>query len=124
MFREMFLVTGLAKLRDKDASAVDGLEVLKMATKNGAKAMTLYDSDVLAEGKEADIILIDLNQPNMQPLNDIARNIVYSGSKTNVKLTMVHGKILFEDGKYDIGMAPEDIYKEANAIITKLKAMS
>jgi len=123
MFREMFLVTGLAKLRDNNASAVDGLEVLKMATKNGAIAMTLDDCDVLAEGKEADIVLIDLHQPNMQPLNDIARNIVYSGSKTNVKMTMVHGKILFEDGKYNIGMDPEDIYKEANAIITKLKNM-
>lgn len=124
MFREMFLVTGLAKLRENDASAVDGLEVLKMATKNGAKAMTLDDCDVLAEGKQADMILIDLNQPNMQPLNDIARNVVYSGSKQNVKMTMVAGKILYEDGKFNIGVDPETVYKEANDIITKLKAMS
>jgi len=123
MFREMFLVTGLAKLRENDASVVDGLEVLKMATKNGAKAMTLDDADVLAIGKEADLIMIDLNQPNMQPLNDIARNLVYSGSKTNVKLTMIHGKIVFEDEKYNIGVDPEDIYKKANETITKLKAM-
>lgn len=124
MFREMFLVTGLAKLREKNASAVDALEVLKMATKNGAKAMLLDDCDVLAEGKQADIIMIDLNQPNMQPLNDIARNIVFSGSKQNVKMTMVAGKILYEDGKYNIGVDPEVVYKEANEIITKLKAMS
>jgi len=124
MFREMFLVTGLAKLREKDASVVDGLEVLKMATKNGAKAMLLNDCDVLAEGKEADIILIDLLQPNMQPLNDIARNIVYSGSKQNVKMTMVAGKILYEDGKFDIGADPMEIYSEANKIITRLKEQS
>lgn len=123
MFREMFLVTGLQKLEKKDASVVDGLEVLKMATKNGAKAMCLDDCDVLADGKEADIIMINLHTPNMQPLNDIARNIVYSGSKSNVKLTMIHGNILFEDGKYNIGIDEETVYKEANEIINKLKNM-
>lgn len=123
MFREMFLVTGLAKLREENASAVDGLEVLKMATKNGAKAMLLDDCDVLAKDKQADMIMIDLHQPNMQPFNDIARNLVYSGSKQNVKMTMVAGKILYEDGKYNIGVDEETIYKEANEIITKLKAM-
>lgn len=120
MFREMFLVTGLAKLREQDASAVDGLEVLKMATIGGAKAMGLSDCDVLAVGKEADMIMIDLNQPNMQPMNNIAKNIVYSGNKENVIMTMIHGKVVYENGVYDIGMAPEDIYKEANAILKRL----
>lgn len=124
MFREMFLVTGLAKLREKNASAVDALTVLKMATKNGAKAMLLDDCDVLAKGKQADMIMIDLCKPNMQPLNDIARNIVFSGSKQNVKMTMVAGKILYEDGKYNIGIDEETVYKEANDIITRLKAIS
>ena len=124
MLREMFLVTGLAKLRENNASAVDALTVLKMATKNGAKAMLLDDCDVLAKGKQADMIMIDLCKPNMQPLNDIARNIVFSGSKQNVKMTMVAGKILYEDGKYNIGIDEETVYKEANDIITRLKAIS
>lgn len=124
MFREMFLVTGLAKLRENNASAVDALTVLKLATKNGAKAMLLDDCDVLAKGKQADMIMIDLCKPNMQPLNDIARNIVFSGSKQNVKMTMVAGKILYEDGKYNIGIDEETVYKEANDIITRLKAIS
>ena len=124
MFREMFLVTGLAKLRENNASAVDALTVLKMATKNGAKAMLLDDCDVLAKGKQADMIMIDLCKPNMQPLNDFARNIVFSGSKQNVKMTMVAGKILYEDGKYNIGIDEETVYKEANDIITRLKAIS
>ena len=124
MFREMFLVTGLAKLRENNASAVDALTVLKMATKNGAKAMLLDDCDVLAKGKQADMIMIDLCKPNMQPLNDIARNIVFSGSKQNVKMTMVAGKILYEDGKYNIGIDEETVYEEANDIITRLKAIS
>lgn len=121
MFREMFLVTGLAKLREDDAAAVDAMEVLKMATVNGARAMGLKDSDVIAKGKLADIILIDLNQPNMQPLNNIAKNLVYSGSKSNVKLTMVGGRILYENGSFFTSDQPSEIYRQANAIISEKK---
>ncbi len=116
MFREMYLTTALAKVREDDASAVPALSVLKMATLGGAKAMGLKDCDVLKEGKQADIILIDLNQPNMQPVIDIPRNIVYSGCKQNVKMTMIAGKILYEDGEFFIDMSAEDIYKEAAKI--------
>ncbi len=121
MFREMFLVTGLAKLREQDASAVDAWEVLKMATVNGSKALNLPDTDVLAEGKLADIIMIDLHQPNMQPLNNIPKNLVYSGSKQNVKMTMIHGRILYENGKFADSYDVEAIYRKANEIIDSLR---
>ena len=121
MFREMFLVTGLTKLREQDASAVDAWEVLKMATINGSKAMNLPDTDVLAEGKLADIIMIDLHQPNMQPINNIPKNLVYSGSKQNVKMTMIHGKILYENGKFVDSYDVEAIYGKANEIIDSLR---
>lgn len=120
MFREMFLVTGLAKLREGDASAVPAEEVLKMATVGGALAMGLSDCGCLAPGKLADLIVIDLKQPNMQPLNHIAKNLVYSGSKQNVKLTMVNGKILYEDGEFFVGAKPEEIYEKANRIIKRM----
>ena len=121
MFREMFLVTGLAKLREQDAAAVDALEVLKMATVNGSRAMNLPDTDVLAEGKQADIIMIDLHQPNMQPLNNIPKNLVYSGSKQNVKMTMIRGKILYENGAFTKAYDVEEIYRKANEIIDSLR---
>ena len=121
MFREMFLVTGLAKIKGRDAAAVDAVEVLKMATVNGAYAMGLTDADVLAEGKLADLIMIDLHQPNMQPLNNIVKNIVYSGSKQNVKMTMVNGKILYENGTFFIGTDAEEVYAKANEIIGRMR---
>ena len=123
MFREMFLVTGLAKLLQKDAAAVDAHEVLRMATVNGARAMGLLDADVLAAGKLADIIMIDLHQPNMQPLNNITKNIVYSGSKQNVKMTMINGKILYYNGAYENGVDAEKIYARANEIMKRLSAV-
>lgn len=122
MFREMFLATGLAKLYEKNASAVDAHEVLRMATANGARAMEIPDADMLAEGKLADIIMIDLHQPNMQPLNNITKNIVYSGSKQNVKMTMINGEILYENGEYRKDVDAEAIYARANEIIARLSA--
>ncbi|MBP1553580.1 MAG: amidohydrolase [Oscillospiraceae bacterium] len=121
MFREMFLVTGLAKVRENNAAAVSADNVLRMATVEGAYAMGLKDADVLAEGKFADLIVIDLNQPNMQPINNIVKNIVYSGSKQNVKLTMVNGKVLYEDGKFFIGTPAQEVYAKANEIISRMR---
>ena len=121
MFREMFLTTGLAKVREKDAACVGAEEVLYMATTGGAAAMGLNECDSLAEGKKADLIMLDLKQPNMQPENNLVRNIVYSGSKQNVKLTMVNGQILYEDNTFQIGFEPEEIYRKANEIIGRMK---
>lgn len=119
-FREMFLVTALQKVREEDAAACDALEVLKMACVNGAHAMGLADADDIAPGKLADLVLIDLNQPNMQPENNILKNVVYSGSKQNVRLTMVAGRILYENGEFFTGCDPEKIYADARAIIRRM----
>lgn len=120
MFREMFLATGLAKLKEEDAAAVDANCVLQMATVNGAHAMGLGQSDVLAEGKLADIIMIDLNQPNMQPIHNISKNIVYSGSKQNIKMTMINGKVRYKDGVFYGKDKPEDLYRKANEIAKRM----
>ena len=57
----------------------------------------------------------------MQPLNNIEKNVVYSGSKQNVILTMIAGKVLYERGEFMIGDDPARIYAEANRIIHGMK---
>lgn len=121
MFREMFLTTALAKVKDMDAAAVPANEVLYMATTAGARAMGLDDCDDLAVGKKADLVMIDLMQPNMQPENNLVKNLVYSGSKQNVTMTMVNGRILYENGIFNVGFDPKEIYTKANAIIGRMK---
>lgn len=121
MFREMFLATALQKIKLDDASAMDAVRVLEMATVGGAGAMGLSDCDVLAVGKKADLVVLDLNQPNMQPLNNLAKNIVYSGSKSNVAMTVVAGRILYEKGEFFVGEDPERIYQRANEIIARVR---
>lgn len=122
MFREMYLVSTLQKVTNKDASVMNGLDVLKMATVNGAHALGLNNSDVLKEGKYADIIMIDLKNPAMQPLNNIAKNIVYSGSKDCVKMTMINGKILYYNHEFFLNEKVDDIFAKAQEVTDRLRS--
>lgn len=121
MFREMFLVSGLSRLRECDAASLDADEVLRMATLGGAGAMGLAEGDVLARGKLADIIMIDLGQPNMQPVHNISKNLVYSGSKANVAMTMIQGRILYLNGKFNIeGHDADEIYRQCEGVVKRI----
>lgn len=122
MFREMYLVTALQKYAENDASACPADTVLEMACVGGARAMGLDCCDDIAPGKKADLAVIDLHRPNMQPLNNIGKNLVYAGSKENVRLTMVNGRILYENGEFFIGEEPERIYAQANDFMRRLRA--
>lgn len=120
MFREMFLVSALSKLKEKDAASMDAARVLHMATVQGAKAMRLSSADVLAKGKLADIIMIDLHQPNMHPEHNIQKNLVYSGSKSNVLMTMIGGRILYRNGEFYVSDDPEHIYEKCDGIARRI----
>lgn len=120
-FREMYLVTTLQKLVCQDASALAPYEVLRMATVNGAAMLGKSDCDTIEEGKQADLILIDLLKPNMQPANHRIDNLVYSGSVDNVIMTMIAGRIVYVDGKWNMNVDPLDIYAKANCIIRRIE---
>lgn len=111
MFREMYLTSVLCKLREKDASCIDASVILDMAVRGSAGCMGLEDSGLIAPGKPADIIMIDMSRPNMQPVNNVVKNLVYSGQTANVCMTMVSGRILYYNGEYDLGFDPEEIIR-------------
>ena len=119
MFREMYLAIVLQKLQFRDAAVGDAAEVLRMACSGGAGAMGL-EADCLAPGRLADLVVIDLDQPNMYPVHNTVKNLVYSGSNTNVRLTMVGGKVLYENGEFFVGDRPEEIYRRAQISADRL----
>ena len=121
MFREMYLATALQKLTEEDASALPAENVLEMACVGGAKAMGLDSCTDIAPGMKADLVVLDLHRPNMQPENKILKNIVYAGSKENVRLTMVNGRVLYERGEFFVGENAERIYEKANSFIRKIR---
>lgn len=121
MFREIYLTSVLSKYRENDPASIDAYEILKMACVNGAHMMQMDDADSLAVNKFADIVMIDIHKPDMQPINNIIKNIVYSGNKLDVKMTMIDGKILYYDNKFYLKDKIEDIYKNAAMSTARLK---
>ena len=119
MFREMYLECVLQKLREKDAAVCDAADVLRMACSGGALAMGL-DAECIRAGKLADLTVIDLHRPNMFPVHNIVKNLVYSGSDANVRMTMVNGRLLYEDGVFHVGDSPETIYRMAQEAADRL----
>jgi 5-methylthioadenosine/S-adenosylhomocysteine deaminase len=120
MFREMYLGAVLQKLRHMDAAAIPAAAMLRAATVGSAHAMGLHDCDILAEGKQADLIEIDLHAPNLQPTHHIPESLVLNGDRSNVMLTMCAGKILYENGEYFIGASPEEILADTASRIERL----
>lgn len=116
MFREMYLASCMQKLSLWDAAAGKAEDILTMACVGGARAMGLDDCDDIVVGKKADLCVIDLQRPNMQPVLNIPKNLVYAGSKENVRLTMINGRILYESGKFFIGEKPEEIYRQVQCL--------
>ncbi len=119
MFREMYLDTVLSNVLTDNAAAVDPFKILKAGTSGGALCMGLTDCDVLAPGKKADIIMIDMDKPSMQPENNVVRNIIYSADNSCVKMTMIDGKILYEDGEFTT-IDYEQTRKKCNELLTEL----
>ena len=67
--------------------------------------------------------MVDINQPNMQPVHNIANNLVYSASGSDIVLTMVDGKVLFRDGEYttiDLERTMFEVRRETEAILRTL----
>jgi 5-methylthioadenosine/S-adenosylhomocysteine deaminase len=105
IFNEMKLTALFNKIRYSDPTMMPAWEVLRMATIEGARALGLEDKiGSLAVGKQADLILVDLMEPNLSPIlqdpiRNIVPNLVYAGSGHEVKTVLVAGKVLLENGR-------------------------
>ena len=122
MFREMYLACVLQKLKRRDAAVCDAGAILAAACCGGARAMGLPDCDRIAPGKQADLIVIDLGRPGMQPIINIPKNLVYAGSRDCVKMTMVAGRLLYENGEFFVGEDPARIYADARRELERMLA--
>ena len=98
MIGEMKTAALLAKGVAEDCTAVSANTALRMATLNGAKALGLADHiGSLEKGKQADVIAIDLQTIETQPLYDPASQIVYAASRNQVSDVWIAGKLLLND---------------------------
>ena len=100
MFAEMSMCALLHKLTSADPTVCPAGAVLDMATLGGAAALGWPGLGQLIAGGPADLIALDLESPNLQPLYEPVSHIVYAASGHEVRLCMVDGSILYEDGNY------------------------
>lgn len=96
LFREMEFTSKALRAHGRDPAFPTPIEVLKMATVNGAAVLGLgEETGVLAPGKRADIVLIGLEQPNMRWVEDPVAAIVHRAGVNNVGLVMVGGEVAY-----------------------------
>ncbi|MCL7476270.1 MAG: amidohydrolase family protein [Methanosarcinales archaeon] len=97
MFGEMKTAALLHKVNSTDPTVLPAHQVLKMATVNGAKALKI-PAGQLKPGMLADIIIVDMQKPHLLPNNDLESHLVYAARGSDVRTTIVDGKVLMKDG--------------------------
>jgi len=112
LFQEMKTAALLQKGVSGDPTALPAWEALKMATVFGAKAQGREgEIGKIEPGYEADLILVDARVPHMRPAEDPVSALVYCAGGSDVRLTMVQGKILYENGSFTT-LDMQDICRE------------
>lgn len=119
MFEEMHLAAIIHNGRRKDPEIMKPEQVLKMATINGARLQGRSDTGCIEVGKKADIIAVDFTGPHMVPAFDPMTMLVYSAQASDVCMTMVDGRILYENGRY-FTLDPEAVINNAKAAVGRL----
>ena len=121
MFREMDTAAKIHKVTLLDPTVMSAPTVLKIATMGGAAILGL-DKLIgsIEEGKQADIILVDTNQPHLTPLYNCYSQLVYAARGADVKTSIINGKIVMKDRQLrtiDLSAAMESVRDIAADII-------
>lgn len=115
MFREMDICAKVQKLHDLDPVAIPATEVLKLATTSGATISGLsHHTAILAPGNQADLILIDQQQPHLQPFYN-PDLLVYAASGADVRTVIIDGRIVLEEGRL-LTIDLEEVFKQVRSL--------
>ena len=102
MFEEMHICSLIHKGLAKDPTVLSAWDVIDMATKNGAKALGMDDTGEIAVGKKADLCVVDLDRFHLTPCLDIPNLIVNSMHASDVAMTVVDGRVVYEKSKSEV----------------------
>jgi 5-methylthioadenosine/S-adenosylhomocysteine deaminase len=111
------------KIMKQDPTLVTPAETIRAATAAGAASQGRTDCGAIRVGNKADLIAVDLTVPNMHPVHDLANNLVYAASGSDIRLTMVDGKTLYEDGEYKTLDIEKILFETGKATDKILKAL-
>ncbi len=97
----LYFASKMHKHTNLDRGFLKNYEVIRMATIDSAKVLGL-DKQIgsLEVGKLADMIVIDATKPHMMPIYDVESAIVNTVDTTNIEMTIVNGKVIYQDNQY------------------------
>ncbi len=117
MFEVMRGASMAVRSRKQDASALPSSAALMMSTVCGARAQgRSRECGMLQVGMDADLILVDFTAPHLMPCHNVMNGLVFSAKGGDVAMTMVRGKILYQNGKFptiDLSAVVEELVGEA-----------
>jgi 5-methylthioadenosine/S-adenosylhomocysteine deaminase len=132
LFEAMKTASLLQKVSRYDAAALPAMDALRMATIEGAKLLGLsHEIGSLEPGKKADLVLIDLWQPNLMPLiwdeedTNILWNLVYAAKGANVHTVFVDGEMVIQGGqstRVEESLILESIQRQTLELLKRRKA--
>ena len=121
MFEELRTAAFLQKSATGDPLVLPAYEALRLATANGARAMGYSDGElgVLQAGALADLIVIDLQKPHLQPIHDAVSNLVYCGKAADVDTVVIDGRVVVENRRI-AGLDLGQLYRDAAAAVARI----
>jgi len=122
LFEEIKTAALLQKNITGDPTVLPAYEAIKLATVNGAKGQGREnETGRIVPGFDADLIMLDLDAPHFIPLNDPMAAVAYSARGSDVCMTMVQGRILYENGEYKTLDLEKIRHEVENYVLPKLK---
>lgn len=100
MLEEIMLASLLQKGQSRDPMFMDPAMSFQLASEGGYLAQGRKDCGRIEEGARADLVFFKLDSPWLLPLYDVLANLLYSGNRNNIELTMVDGDILYRRGRF------------------------
>ena len=122
LFQEMDFAAKLHKVHRLDPTVMPAQTVLEMATIGGARVLGMEkEIGSLEVGKKADIIILDLNRPHLQPVYNIVSHLVYSATGADVRDVIIDGKLVMENRKL-LTLNEEEVLDKAQEWGQKISA--
>ncbi|MCL2057328.1 MAG: amidohydrolase [Oscillospiraceae bacterium] len=118
LFLELAALSCIHKGVDRDAQSIPASMALKIGTVNGAKALGLNIGSI-APGKKADLAILDLNHPHLQPENNLVSGLIYSANGSEVETVIIDGAVVMENREFK-AIDEQRVYAEMRRISKRI----
>ena len=113
LLQDMHIGAIVNKAREMDEQAVKAIEILKMATINGQKALGISKAGLIKEDYLADLTIFNLKSYNFTPKNNLINALVYSATAEDVRDVLCDGKFVMRNREL-VNLDEERIKFEVN----------